>query len=56
MATFPMHSPSLSSQDPHIQRTFWRFALPSIAAMLVSGLYQIIDGIFSIKWKFCFNP
>ena len=41
-----MHSPSLSSQDPHIQRTFWRFALPSIAAMLVSGLYQIIDGIF----------
>jgi|UniRef100_A6VZK7 putative MATE family efflux protein len=26
--------------------TFWRFAIPSIVAMLVSGLYQIIDGFF----------
>jgi putative MATE family efflux protein len=25
---------------------FWRFAIPSIVAMLVSGLYQIIDGFF----------
>lgn len=25
---------------------FWRFAMPSIVAMLVSGLYQIIDGFF----------
>ncbi len=29
-----------------IRRSFWRYALPSVAAMLVSGLYQIIDGIF----------
>jgi putative MATE family efflux protein len=28
------------------QRIFWRYAIPSITAMLVSGLYQIIDGIF----------
>ncbi len=28
------------------QRVFWRYAIPSITAMLVSGLYQIIDGIF----------
>ncbi|MGP3372503.1 MATE family efflux transporter, partial [Escherichia coli] len=38
--------------DPQIQPsqsvagTFWRFAIPSIVAMLVSGLYQIIDGFF----------
>lgn len=29
-----------------VARTFWRFAIPSIVAMLVSGLYQIIDGFF----------
>ncbi|WP_394147977.1 MATE family efflux transporter [Shewanella atlantica] len=34
------------SQDRSIQRTFWRYAIPSIAAMLVNGLYQIIDGMF----------
>ncbi len=34
--------------DAHesISKTFWRFAIPSVAAMLVSGLYQVIDGIF----------
>lgn len=30
----------------NVQRTFWRYALPSITALLVSGLYEIIDGIF----------
>ncbi len=30
----------------NINRTFWRYAIPSIAAMLVNGLYQIVDGIF----------
>jgi len=34
------------TSDRSIQRTFWRYAIPSIAAMLVSGLYQIIDGMF----------
>ncbi|ACA84441.1 MATE family efflux transporter [Shewanella woodyi] len=29
-----------------ISRTFWRYAIPSVAAMLVNGLYQIVDGIF----------
>ena len=29
-----------------VARAFWRFAIPSIVAMLVSGLYQIIDGFF----------
>ncbi|KXO07268.1 Na+-driven multidrug efflux pump [Moritella sp. JT01] len=35
-----------SASDAEIKRSFWRYAIPSIAAMLVSGLYQIIDGIF----------
>jgi len=34
------------ASDAEIKRSFWRYAIPSIAAMLVSGLYQIIDGIF----------
>ena len=29
-----------------VQRTFWRFAIPSVAGMLVNGLYQVIDGLF----------
>ncbi|KLV05106.1 multidrug transporter [Photobacterium aquae] len=29
-----------------IRRTFWRYAIPSVVAMLVNGLYQVIDGIF----------
>ncbi|WP_035477105.1 MATE family efflux transporter [Aliagarivorans taiwanensis] len=29
-----------------VARTFWRYAIPSVMAMLISGLYQIIDGIF----------
>ncbi|MDW6093751.1 MATE family efflux transporter [Vibrio rhizosphaerae] len=29
-----------------VAQAFWRFAIPSIVAMLVSGLYQIIDGLF----------
>ncbi|PKH08099.1 MATE family efflux transporter [Moritella sp. Urea-trap-13] len=34
------------ASDTEIKASFWRYAIPSIAAMLVSGLYQIIDGIF----------
>lgn len=34
------------SSDKSIKRTFWRYAIPSIAAMLVNAFYQIIDGIF----------
>ncbi|WP_306302228.1 MATE family efflux transporter [Shewanella marina] len=32
--------------DKQIQKTFWRYTLPAVIAMLVSGLYIIIDGIF----------
>ncbi|RJX71036.1 MATE family efflux transporter [Vibrio sinensis] len=42
-----MQEISSSSIDTNsISKTFWRFAIPSIAAMLVNGLYQVIDGIF----------
>lgn len=37
-------TPVQSSQS--VAGAFWRFAIPSIFAMLVSGLYQIIDGFF----------
>ncbi|AJR05477.1 multidrug efflux protein [Photobacterium gaetbulicola] len=42
---------SLPQQDTtidnkSISKTFWRYAIPSVAAMLVNGLYQVIDGIF----------
>ncbi|QQX80495.1 MATE family efflux transporter [Shewanella sp. KX20019] len=35
-----------SAQNQTIQQTFWRYTLPAVAAMLVNGLYQIVDGIF----------
>ncbi|RUO31243.1 MATE family efflux transporter [Aliidiomarina soli] len=33
-------------ESQSVAGAFWRFAIPSIVAMLVSGLYQIIDGFF----------
>ncbi|MCG9728961.1 MATE family efflux transporter [Shewanella sp. Isolate13] len=42
-----MLAPSIENSSNHtISRTFWRYTLPAIAAMLVNGLYQIVDGIF----------
>lgn len=42
-----MLAPSIETSSSHsISRTFWRYTLPAIAAMLVNGLYQIVDGIF----------
>ncbi|MEH6452595.1 MAG: MATE family efflux transporter [Psychromonas sp.] len=29
-----------------VKATFWRYAVPSIIAMMVTGLYQVVDGIF----------
>ncbi|PKF81538.1 multidrug efflux protein [Vibrio sp. vnigr-6D03] len=35
-----------SQKNDSVTSTFWRYAIPSIVAMVVSGLYQVIDGIF----------
>ncbi len=29
-----------------IHKQFWRYTIPTLAAMLVNGLYQVVDGIF----------
>ncbi|WP_260259827.1 MATE family efflux transporter [Vibrio intestinalis] len=29
-----------------IYKQFWSYAIPTVAAMLVNGLYQVVDGIF----------
>ncbi|WP_125781292.1 MATE family efflux transporter [Pseudoalteromonas rubra] len=29
-----------------VARTFWRYTIPAIAAMMVNGLYQVVDGVF----------
>ncbi len=29
-----------------IQRDFWRYTIPTVMALMISGLYQIVDGIF----------
>lgn len=43
-----MQTPStFIKTDPKVIRsTFWRYSLPAITAMLVNGLYQVVDGIF----------
>jgi putative MATE family efflux protein len=39
--------PTLNNASSHsVKRTFWRYALPSVLAMMVNGLYQVIDGMF----------
>ncbi|MEZ8140969.1 multidrug efflux protein [Enterovibrio norvegicus FF-162] len=40
-----MHTTDLKQSDS-ITKTFWRFTIPAIAAMIVNGLYQLVDGIF----------
>lgn len=37
---------SSKSSSVNVKRAFWRYAIPSIAAMLVNGVYQVVDGIF----------
>lgn len=36
----------LSLRDDSIFRLFWRYTLPTIAAMLVTGIYVAVDGMF----------
>ncbi|WP_061011729.1 MATE family efflux transporter [Photobacterium leiognathi] len=36
----------LSLRDDSIFRLFWRYTLPTIAAMLVTGVYVAVDGMF----------
>lgn len=37
---------ALKIDAQHVAKSYWRYALPTLAAMLVSGLYQVVDGIF----------
>ncbi|WP_394202686.1 MATE family efflux transporter [Shewanella waksmanii] len=47
MSTAAPSAQDQSTMDQHsVRRVFWRYAIPSIAAMLVNGVYQIADGIF----------
>ena len=39
-----MHAVNPIPIQKSVAGAFWRFAIPSIVAMLVNGLYQIIDG------------
>lgn len=41
-----MPLPIKKTDTRYIRSTFWRYSLPAISAMLVNGLYQIVDGIF----------
>ncbi|KJG38554.1 multidrug transporter [Photobacterium angustum] len=41
-----MHSNEPMPSTSNISKNFWRYTIPSIAAMMVNGLYQIVDGIF----------
>ncbi|UTV30653.1 MATE family efflux transporter [Photobacterium atrarenae] len=36
----------MNNSSQTVRRTFWRYTIPSVAAMLVNGLYQVVDGIF----------
>ncbi|WP_022943162.1 MATE family efflux transporter [Psychromonas hadalis] len=40
-----LDTPQINSDDS-VSKTYWRYAIPSIFAMLVNGLYQVVDGIF----------
>ncbi|WP_236689297.1 MATE family efflux transporter [Photobacterium kishitanii] len=41
-----MYTSSEIQQNSSIARTFWRYTIPTVAAMAVNGLYQVVDGVF----------
>ncbi len=41
-----MNRRSIAITPDNVAAAYWRYALPTVMAMLVSGLYQIVDGIF----------
>ncbi|WP_419793436.1 MATE family efflux transporter [Pseudomonas palleroniana] len=41
-----MNRRSIAITPDNVVAAYWRYALPTVMAMLVSGLYQIVDGIF----------
>jgi Na+-driven multidrug efflux pump len=43
---FIMKNALVNIKSERVSATYWRYALPTVVAMLVSGLYQIVDGIF----------
>jgi putative MATE family efflux protein len=36
----------INLQQSSVGKAFWHYTLPSVAALMVSGTYQIVDGIF----------
>lgn len=36
----------MNLQHASVTRAFWHYTLPSLAALMISGTYQIVDGIF----------
>lgn len=41
-----INTPSSDLGTQPILRLFWRYAIPAVAAMIVNGIYVLIDGIF----------
>ncbi len=33
-----------------IYKQFWKYTIPTLAAMMVSGLYQVVDGVFIARY------
>ncbi len=46
LKTIKMHNTIEIKKDASITATFWRYTVPAVAAMIVNGLYQLVDGIF----------
>ncbi|WP_171045004.1 MATE family efflux transporter [Pseudoalteromonas rubra] len=40
------HKGPANKHKDSVIRTFWRYTIPAIAAMMVNGLYQVVDGVF----------
>ena len=37
---------TIIANEHSVSKTYWRYAIPSIFAMLANGIYQVVDGIF----------
>lgn len=41
-----MHVTENISMSEPIRRLFWKYTIPTLAAVVINGLYVVVDGIF----------
>lgn len=41
---------NISMSEP-VRRLFWKYVLPTLAAVVINGLYVMVDGVFIGRYR-----